>query len=531
MANQLATAAGQVAQMEAKLAGSAGYLAKFNAELAGGKFKGASAQWIQAMRSMAAEKDALADAMQGQKAEDSFQQKLGQMAGRVAELKAELAGGTGELEKFEAQVKAGLFAGVSEESLNRMREYLKVVEALTKGKEVVSVEDKLSKELAKAKEQADQYWNSFRSNTMEADKRANDLRARFMGMLDGIKATPEELKRVKEKIDEVIASVNQAEGAEVANRWREQAEQIERGLMDENAARERNYLEEVARQEALIQLTIRGTQARIDAEAAFARWKKAYDQQYMRSNENATVKMMRDWAKLSTNIQSVMANSFDSLVDGLFDAEFSFKKWAVSLLKEIAKVIIKAMIAYAILSALGMAPAGGFGNFMKGQLSAGFGGQGQTLPSTSPGIGDAVSVGGNAPKSGYQYGVAHTGGIIGRLSQSTMVDPSVFANAKKYHTGGSIGGPSLRPGEVPIIGMEGEAVLTEEQQAAIRNGLSAGASAPTVQVNVINNSDTQLDAEQGDTHFDGKEMIVNVIVEAAQRQGPLRNVMEQISRG
>jgi hypothetical protein len=82
-----------------------------------------------------------------------------------------------------------------------------------------------------------------------------------------------------------------------------------------------------------------------------------------------------------------------------------------------------------------------------------------------------------------------------------------------------------------MIGMEGEAVLTKEQQAAIRRGLSAGGAAPPVTVNVINNSGTDLKAEHGEPEFNGKEMIVSVVVEAAQKEGPLRDVLGSMARG
>jgi hypothetical protein len=52
-----------------------------------------------------------------------------------------------------------------------------------------------------------------------------------------------------------------------------------------------------------------------------------------------------------------------------------------------------------------------------------------------------------------------------------------------------------------------------------------------VTVNVINNSGTELTAEQGEPEFNGKEMIVSVVVEAAQQQGPLRDLLSNIGKG
>jgi hypothetical protein len=213
------------------------------------------------------------------------------------------------------------------------------------------------------------------------------------------------------------------------------------------------------------------------------------------------------------------------------------------------------MAAYAILSALGMANnASGqpvsFGDFMKGQIGAGFGmrtdpnsqigfGVGGApaprydtrIPAPGPNGSVIIGPGGPISESGA-VGYAHTGGLVGALSQwGTGVPASAFSNARKYHKGGYIGNRSLRPGEVPLIGMEGELMLTERHQELLGKRLASGSGAPpAVQVNVINNSGTQLEAEQGEPDFNGKEFVVNVIVEAAQKEGPLRDVLGQVGK-
>lgn len=55
--------------------------------------------------------------------------------------------------------------------------------------------------------------------------------------------------------------------------------------------------------------------------------------------------------------------------------------------------------------------------------------------------------------------VMHTGGVVGAGGAARMVDPAVFANAKRYHTGGIMG---LKPNEVPIIAEEGEEMITKK---------------------------------------------------------------------
>ncbi len=59
-------------------------------------------------------------------------------------------------------------------------------------------------------------------------------------------------------------------------------------------------------------------------------------------------------------------------------------------------------------------------------------------------------------------GILHAGGVAGAdgYGHGRAVSPSVFAGAKRYHTGtSSAGGPALRAGEVPAILERGEVVL------------------------------------------------------------------------
>ncbi|WP_411033357.1 phage tail length tape measure family protein [Shinella sp. BYT-45] len=62
-------------------------------------------------------------------------------------------------------------------------------------------------------------------------------------------------------------------------------------------------------------------------------------------------------------------------------------------------------------------------------------------------------------------GILHSGGVAGRdgYGHGRAVSPSVFAGAKRYHTGGIAG---LQPGEVPAILQRGEVVLPRGTKAA-----------------------------------------------------------------
>ncbi|NSZ73944.1 hypothetical protein G6L74_09350 [Agrobacterium tumefaciens] len=67
------------------------------------------------------------------------------------------------------------------------------------------------------------------------------------------------------------------------------------------------------------------------------------------------------------------------------------------------------------------------------------------------------------------FGAKHSGGIVGNTTQSRRVNPMVFAGAQRYH-GGGIVSDGLRQGEVPIVALEGEEVLTENDPRHSANG-------------------------------------------------------------
>lgn len=83
---------------------------------------------------------------------------------------------------------------------------------------------------------------------------------------------------------------------------------------------------------------------------------------------------------------------------------------------------------------------------------------------------------------GSIFGAAHTGGVIGKDSLGTRkVNPLVFANAPKFHSGGLVGN------EVPIIAKKGETVFTPGQMQALGGALNSKPNV-NISVNIENNA-------------------------------------------
>jgi lambda family phage tail tape measure protein len=109
---------------------------------------------------------------------------------------------------------------------------------------------------------------------------------------------------------------------------------------------------------------------------------------------------------------------------------------------------------------------------------------------------------GSGDLMGVNANVAHSGGLLGTDGlPSRQVDGSVFAGARRFHTGG------LVSGEVPIIARQGEAVFTPGQLRAL-GGAVAGRPQVNVEVNVINRAsgvETRVEQQQqpdGSTRLD-----------------------------
>jgi len=118
---------------------------------------------------------------------------------------------------------------------------------------------------------------------------------------------------------------------------------------------------------------------------------------------------------------------------------------------------------------------------------------------------------------------SHGGGIAGREAPAfyRMVPNLAFAGAPRFHGG-------FAPDEYPAVLQRGEGVFTAGQMKAM--GLmvagSGGDSGPNVEVNIINQSGTELSGKQrGAPKFDGRKWVLDIVVEGMERYAPLRTAV------
>jgi TP901 family phage tail tape measure protein len=192
-------------------------------------------------------------------------------------------------------------------------------------------------------------------------------------------------------------------------------------------------------------------------------------------------KVMDDWHSNATdigkNVGEVFTSAFNrmstELADFLTEGKANFSDFAKSVMKDLLAIAIRAQIVAPLAKALGFTT---------------------TVPTPT----------------NVQAGVAHSGGIVGQLSSTRMVPVSVFSGAQRFHNGGIAG---LRSNEVPIIAERGERILPE------------GASGmPGIIVNINNQTGKQMDASRQDVSFNGREFVVDVVVQDFHSGGPVRSL-------
>ncbi|WP_170317685.1 phage tail tape measure protein [Paroceanicella profunda] len=138
-----------------------------------------------------------------------------------------------------------------------------------------------------------------------------------------------------------------------------------------------------------------------------------------------------------------------------------------------------------VIAQIVSANAGSFFTALAGGASTGVGGAlGSGLLGLFGGTSAAPAVSANtAPVAGMTaiLPTGHAGAVIGvRASGTTRVDPRVFEDAERWHTGGTLG---LKHGEVPFIGKVGEPIFPDIESAAAFGQQPRGGDNVTITIN------------------------------------------------
>ncbi len=310
-----------------------------------------------------------------------------------------------------------------------------------------------------------------------------------------------EYKKALEQRKQSLAQFGQSELLSEVATSRDKTRVIQQGLMTERQARQAammNELDEVDQKMAYYR-----SQGQLDVEATaqFEAQKAAIRQKY--AAQDPMTNLMKQWGDLQGNLAKASTQWMDSLAGGLTDLIMGTGDLR-SALQGIARDIIN-MSLKKLMS--------GFMGNKDGSGAAGAAGKAGKAAKGGTGLFPAAPV-----------GLYHSGGIPGAEAlRSRMVNPAMFKNARKFHSGANeFGGRRLLPGEMPAIVKKDEGIFTPEQMKALG---PAGGSSTSQQIQI--NAPVTVNA-QGGTHEQNADLAKQM---SEQMEATMRGVVvDEIQR-
>lgn len=473
-------------------------------------------------------KKAKQDADPGKTVEDNIDIQIAKLQEKYRALQSNTDMETKSAE-LEARIANGQFKGKSDsfiESLrekykladelgNKVKDYqsdLKVASEAEKG--IINQTVALRKKVAKSDVDSNNPFLQWKK-TSESEKAALDER---ISQMEKVGQYNEKARKEVAEATQLIAQMDQNNMEDMIS---EKDKELTKSLMSTRQAARAQHDDELQHLEAFrieiekMQNSPAKTHMMQQINDVRTKMNSAYDQ-----NNDPFKKWLKSSQDLAENLDTKLMGSFDGVFDAvaakIVDTTTNFGDMIRSLCDDLQKYVVK----LALIEALKAAITGfGGGNYLS---SLGLGGG-----STTTGVGQSVSAMGSG-----------SGGVGASYSSMPSFDISNFANGgimtefgslplKKYANGGVASSP-----QVALFG-EGkmnEAYVPLPDGRTIPVTMQGGqqqVSPIGVSVNVINQSGTQLDAEQSSApRFDGESYIVDVVLRNISRPGTLRTAVK-----
>lgn len=247
------------------------------------------------------------------------------------------------------------------------------------------------------------------------------------------------------------------------------------------------------------------------AEQALANWQAANTAANLEKMKTPMERLVDQWADSTKQMQESTAQwaqqGVDAFVNFAKTGKFEWDSLVTDILAGLLKIQLQKQLAGLMGGGSGTGGSDFLGSIVKGigQYFTGGGGVGTA--------GSAAAVGSSANFA--------NGGIMSSLGSLPL---------KKYAAGGIATSPQLalfgegahNEAYVPLP--DGRSIpVTMKSQG---EGAAAAGAPAAVTVNVINQTSTPVNAQQGTPRFDGKQMILDVVLSAASSPGPFRDQMQ-----
>lgn len=316
--------------------------------------------------------------------------------------------------------------------------------------------------------------------------------------IDAAAGSVEKLNRIAEKY-----SVQ-----DTAKRMREQSNSINDSLLTQSEVVEAQYQRQTEWARGYYEQHKTMLTQDAEAYASYQAYLASLDAKYKRDTESGLQKWIRENQDASEKYKSLWGSAMDSfsdtVADGLMEGKMEIADFVQYVLKELIKIQVAKMVA-------------GIATSVAGAWS-GFGGGDATGATQAGYTGSEYSSWVNA------QAVPHAnGGIMTKWGSVKL---------REYAKGGIAREPQLA---VYGEGSTAEAFVPLPDGRTIpvtlQGQLSGGSNnqqvqQPQVMVNVINQSGQNMDAEQTGGGFNGEQFVVDVVLKAVNRPGPLRDALK-----
>lgn len=471
---------------------------------------------------------------------DKVTEKIESMQAALKEAQLIASGMGTNLAKLEAEINSGKFAGATPRQIEQMREYARQLDALNQAKKAGG---KITEDIEKAEKQFKKAMLDAATDFDRAMELLNDplayqlpesienTRNKLNGILETLRrlaaespAAAQALAVFEKQIDQIANKAGEAEAIRDLTAIKDRTKQIRRSLMDENAAREDAFHEEVERLDRMKQALTEQGIWRVEYERIVQENIKAMRDELEELNKSDLSRMMDGWMKWIDRLEDASAGWVEgfseSLTDLMMDGSADFSDFANSVIRDIIRIGNQAWMSGLFQLLTGDSGGGSGGGGILGGLAKSIGGAigswfggGSVFADVSGGASGAFGA------TGFNPAYYHGGGIVGKGNPMRgLVPASLFENAKRFHGGGF---PGLRRDEVPAILEKGEGVFTPEQMRALGQGNG------DVQVNIINQSGQPVQGQSSGPRFDGEKMVLDIVLKAMNRPGQFRDGMRE----
>lgn len=392
---------------------------------------------------------------------------LAELKAQMESLKegAKLTGGA--YQKMYEEIKKGVYGTDTKVDNDKGKELLEQAKALDDLEKKVTEQKRATSAATRENEALERERLELIRRIAEEEKKVKD---------PNYKADSAQLQELRTRLDKNLENVSKANGGTDNDAYRQALQQrsallqnqslldattqqaalakqdqaVQDSLLTQTELRRREYQRQIALIDQNTQAVIAAGGNEVEA-VRNAEMQKANLRRQYAQESSPMAKQFKEWGDLQGNLAKQSAQWMDGLADGITgvimgttDLKTAAKQLISGILKDLINSGIKKMMAD-----------------MMGGAKGGAGGK--------KGAVGAVGSAGTAKMTKGAGGLYHTGGIIGAGAPPMIrggISPSVFAGARRFHTGGLITGrnlPGLMPSEVPIIAKKGEGVFTPEQ--------------------------------------------------------------------